>query len=266
MSSAPNFDLAQIMSENMMAKFAVFAGWVPGFSVHRLSGVQYVDCGMQSDTFNTVFGRPADVADIETVTRHYREEGKPAAWWLSGSSGESKEKLQQAGWEYDEYDVGMYLDPLGPFPAQLSALSRVEYCDTAERFQDFGRVLSSIFEPGNPVEAENVRALYQMAGEHHENLPDNLIQLVGYADEQPVSVATVYLTGNVAGIFDIATPEHRRNRGFGSEIFQQALRVARERGASACVLEASPDGLNIYKRQGFVPSGSFEVWNLPSRP
>lgn len=265
MGNSYDLYLAQ-MSNNMLAKFSVFAGRVPGVSVHHLGRIQYVDCGLQSDTFNTVFGWPADVVDIETVTRHYREEGKPAAWWLPCSSAEISDKLQRAGWAYEEYDVGMYLDPLVPLSAQLSSLSRVEYCDTAERFQDFGRVLSSIFEPGNPGEAENVRSIYQVAGEHRDKLPDDLIQLIGYADEQPVSAATVYLTGSVAGIFDIATPEHRRNRGFGSEIFQQALRVAHQRGANACVLQASPDGLNIYKRQGFVPSGSFEVWNLPCQP
>ncbi|MEU7649193.1 GNAT family N-acetyltransferase [Streptomyces huasconensis] len=266
MSNSHGPHLAQIMSDNMMAKFAAFAERLPDFCVYRLAGIQYVDCGLQSDTFNTVFGWPTDVDDIETVTRHYREQGNPAAWWLSGSSPETEEKLQRAGWVHEEYDVGMYLEHLVPLPGQLSAHSRVEYCDTAERFQDFGRTLSSIFEPENPVEAENVRAIYLLAGEHREELPGDLIQIVGYADEEPVSVATVYLTGNVAGIFDIATPKHRRNRGFGTEIFQQALRVAHQRGASTCVLQASPDGLNIYRKQGFVPSGSFTVWNLPCQP
>jgi hypothetical protein len=178
--------IMRCMSDNIKGKFSLLASQLPGMSVKSFNGIQYVDCGRQSDTFNTVFGMPSGADDIETITSYYRQKKIPAAWWLSGSPNEFREKFQQSGWVYEENEVGMQLDLGGQLVISQSVFSRIEFCDSAERFQDFG-----------------------------------------------------------------------------SEIFRQAVRAAQQRGAKTCVLQASPDGLNIYERHGFVSSGNFEVWNLP---
>lgn len=254
--------ISQCMSDNIKGKFSFLASQLPEMSVQQLNGLQYVDCGRQSDTFNTVFGMLSCKKEIEIITRYFRKNNRPAAWWFPSSPSEYREELYQAGWVHEENEVGMHLDLTAPLKVPEPVLSRIEYCDSMERFNDFGRVLSAIFEPGNTTEADNIKAIYQLTGEHSAELPNCLVQLVGYAGDEPVSTATVYLKDNVAGIFDIATPEAWRNRGYGSEMFYRALQVAQQRGAATCVLQASPDGLNIYKRFGFISSGNFEVWNL----
>lgn len=258
--------IARIMTNNIMGKFSFLAEQLPGMSVRHLNGIQYIDSGKQSDTFNTVFGTPSSHQDIQEITRYYRQNNRPAAWWFADLPAEYHKTLQEAGWVHEENDTGMYLSLTEGLAATESVsaevLSRIEYCDNLTRFRDFGQVLSAIFEPGNLPEAENIRTIYQLAGEHSAALPDNLIQLVGYHDNQPVSTATVYLQDKVAGIFDIATPESWRRRGFGSAMFHKALQVAQQQGAHTCVLQASPDGLHIYQKAGFTQAGHFEVWNL----
>lgn len=252
------------MSKNIAGKFSFLARQLPDMQVHYLNGLQYIDCGKRSDTFNTVFGTPTLPDDITRITRYYRLRNTPAAWWFAEPTTTIAALLEQEGWRHEENDVGMYLPLTVPISAcPKSELSRIEPCDSPARFRDFGQVLSAIFEPGNSVEAENIRAIYQIAGEHCTRLDEHLIQLVGYLGELPVSTATLYLKNNVAGIFDIATPNAFRRRGFGSEMFHRALQLAQQKKAKICVLQASPDGLNIYQKSGFKNGGNFEVWNLP---
>ena len=260
-----NSIIAQKMIDNIKGKFSFLANHLPDMSVQRLNKLQYVDSGTQSDTFNTVFGMPTYAYDIESITQHYRNENKPAAWWFAGSPIKYCEALQKAGWVYEENQVGMYLElPIMPVKPE-SVLSRVDYCDNKNICQDFGHVLSAIFEPGNTMEAENIRAIYNLVGAHNMGVSNHMIHLVGYFENEPVATATVYFKNNTAGIFDIATPEKWRNRGFGSEIFYQALQVAQQQGVTICLLQASPTGLNIYKKAGFNILENFEVWNLPGR-
>ena len=153
------------------------------------------------------------------------------------------------------------------FPSKLPGTAcpgfTIRGCRTPEDIQAFGQVLASIFEEGNPSEAENVRAIYARFSVVAVEAPTEMVLLNGFADGQAVASAAVFFTGKVAGIFDIATRPEHRGRGFGSAMFAAALHVAADAGARLAVLQASPDGLNIYQRAGFKPLGTFEVWNLP---
>lgn len=252
------------MVKNIAEKFAFLARQMPDMKVHCLNGLQYVDCGKRSDTFNTVFGTSESQEDITYITQYYRQQNKPAAWWVAESTMRVAALLEQAGWRHEEDDMGMYLPLTTPISTSpIRVLSCIQHCDSPPHFRDFGQVLSAIFEPDNSVEAENIRAIYKAAGEHCTCLDKGLIQLVGYLGEEPVSTATLYLKDDVAGIFDIATPEAFRRRGFGSEMFNYALQLAQQNRAEVCLLQASPEGLNIYRNSGFKSCGKFEVWNLP---
>lgn len=61
------------------------------------------------------------------------------------------------------------------------------------------------------------------------------------------------------GIYDIATKEEMRGRGFGSTMFNFLLQEAQKLKNMYCVLQASPDGINIYKRSGFQAIGKMTV-------
>ena len=257
--------IQETMTENIRGKFKYLASKCPGMLVHQLGTIQYVDCLADSDTFNTVFGRPESNAEAEAITTYYRNRTSPAAWWLSPENTDegTRKLLTSHGWSQEEREIGMFhLLPQALPEPEASALT-VTRCRTAGAHSVFGQVLASIFEDGNPSEAENVRAVYARAGEAASTAAMNdMVLLNGYEEGHPVATAAVFFTGDVAGIFDIATHPLKRNRGFGSVMFSAALQVASQEGAKLCVLQASPDGLTIYRRAGFSQLGVFEVWNL----
>lgn len=65
--------------------------------------------------------------------------------------------------------------------------------------------------------------------------------------------------GFVESEFDISTPAELRGRSYGSAITHFILQYARNSGARHAALQASPDGLNIYKRMGFRELCTFRV-------
>ncbi|KAF8818619.1 GNAT family N-acetyltransferase [Rickettsia endosymbiont of Cardiosporidium cionae] len=88
----------------------------------------------------------------------------------------------------------------------------------------------------------------------------NLRLFIGYVNDRPISTAGVFIT-DVAGIYDISTHPEMQNKGYGSAMFYTALKFALDNGLKEIVLQASEDGLGIYKRFGFEEICEFNVWS-----
>ncbi|MCG7409628.1 GNAT family N-acetyltransferase [Paenibacillus sp. ACRRX] len=73
---------------------------------------------------------------------------------------------------------------------------------------------------------------------------------VGEYNGEAVSIGSLLSTENSVGIYDIATRQEYRGKGLGSAMFHYLLEEAKRMSDGICVLQASPEGLGIYKRAG----------------
>ena len=73
---------------------------------------------------------------------------------------------------------------------------------------------------------------------------------LGFYEGEIVTVGSLICSKDSIGIYDIATKEGMRGRGFGSAMFN-LLQEAHKFKNTYCVLQASPDGINIYKNRDF---------------
>ncbi|KTD35191.1 GNAT family N-acetyltransferase [Legionella israelensis] len=256
-----NNELIKIrMENNMREKLAYIPARHPKMDVIEIGSTLVVNSALPSDTFNTAFGGQIDGSTAKRVFDYYREKNFPMAWWVGPSSQTeyTDETLQAAGFNHDEYDVGMVANLLSlpeySYPGQLE----IKQCETDADFNDFGEVLSSIFAP-YPEEAQVKRYYQQLHLVPAQDRPD-LKLFVGYINGKAVSTAGLFLT-DCAGIFDISTRPEERQKGYGTALFYRALEEAKSLGQQVSVLQASPDGLNIYKRFGFQQIGDFNVWS-----
>ena len=82
-----------------------------------------------------------------------------------------------------------------------------------------------------------------------------------------VAVATVEVTtaAGVAGIYNVSTLAHWRNRGFASALLRHVLVEARERGIHCSALQAAPGAVSIYRRLGFEAIGEVTEYKPVSR-
>ena len=69
-------------------------------------------------------------------------------------------------------------------------------------------------------------------------------------------------TKHLAGIFDmVVAPEHRR-KGMGTAMLNQLSEAAFNAGAEHLLLNATPDGQQLYKKRGFELIGKGQTWWL----
>lgn len=66
----------------------------------------------------------------------------------------------------------------------------------------------------------------------------------------------------LAGIFDVGVVPAARGHGVGEALIRTACAVARNHGARAVGLNATPDGERLYRRLGFVSAGTGQTWVL----
>jgi GNAT superfamily N-acetyltransferase len=67
----------------------------------------------------------------------------------------------------------------------------------------------------------------------------------------PIATSAVFVTGDVAGIYNVATVERYRGRGYGEALTWAAVDVGRRAGCAVAVLQATDMGLPVYERMGF---------------
>lgn len=64
-----------------------------------------------------------------------------------------------------------------------------------------------------------------------------------------------YLDGRVAGVYDMDVWPAFRRQGLGRALLRAGAAAAREAGAGALVLNATPDGERLYRSEGFTRVG-----------
>lgn len=244
---------------NLKSKLAYIASHCSTMKISTIEGIQIIDSGFPSDTFNAAYGTAYNQNLIKQVIEYYAERGYPFAWWFENSdmACDMADFLSSAGLNFDEDNVAMVCDLESS--CQVLAPNNglvIKKCETEEDFRNFGDLIANLFEP----KEENVQAYYK----HVATLPTrnmkNLELFVGYVDGEPVSTTALFKT-DVAGFYDISTKEELRCKGYGFAMLKHAMKVAYQQGLSTGVLQASPDGLRIYRQAGFKEVGNFQVWN-----
>ena len=89
--------------------------------------------------------------------------------------------------------------------------------------------------------------------------------LVACRDGVALSKADLHLHDGVAGIYGVVTDDTGRRLGLATAVTIAALGHAREAGATAAILHATPAAVGLYERLGFATVAEFEVWAEPDR-
>lgn len=82
---------------------------------------------------------------------------------------------------------------------------------------------------------------------------------IGCLPEMTVATGLLIESQDSYGIYDVMTRESDRGKGYGSEMFHFLLNQTKDK-QKPVVLQASDDGINIYKRFGFRDVGEMVVF------
>jgi GNAT superfamily N-acetyltransferase len=95
-------------------------------------------------------------------------------------------------------------------------------------------------------------------------LTDPSLELyVGYTDGVPVTAGAGYRTGDTIGIYNVATVENARRRGYGAAMTMRIVDDGLGAGCDTAVLQSSDMGYSVYERLGFRTVVRYRAWVEP---
>lgn len=72
-----------------------------------------------------------------------------------------------------------------------------------------------------------------------------------FVEGEPASTAALIVTDDIAGVYNVATPQPFRQRGLGEAVTRAAVVEGARRGCTLTTLQASEMGYPIYERMGY---------------
>ncbi|KXY47602.1 N-acetyltransferase [Bacillus toyonensis] len=255
----------QLLLDNFTFKISYIARLVQGMNVKETKDYIAVDCGLPADTFNIITLLNNNVTDrakqLNKEVEYYNQKKFPMCVWLwDEEQGQTiKSELLKFGLKEAEHSIAMVADlktisptidtPVGFTIQQASSLGQI---------QRFGKTLADLF--GTSEEGIHVQSFYNQISSFDLWNSENMKLYLGMYKDEVVTVGSLVCTKDSIGIYDIATQEEMRGRGFGSTMFNFLLQEAKKLKNTYCVLQASPDGINIYKKSGFQAVGRMTVF------
>lgn len=219
------------------------------------------DSGLPCDTFNKItrirLNKGCNFsARLKTLENFFQ--GRPFAWWLGPDTKPDNlgMELEQRGLRREEVSVGMNLDlsRLSARAPDTAAPLTVRPARSPSELAAYAALMAANWEPPDPY------VMQAYAGAEAALLAPRcpLRFVVGYVDGNAVCGAEFRLgPGPLAGVYGLVTPARHRRRGFASRLLWSALTRLRADGFTHATLQASEDGLRLYRRMGFQAYGDW---------
>jgi GNAT superfamily N-acetyltransferase len=238
--------LARLENDNMAEWLRISCGQVPGSVVREEGGVTAFGSGLPIPLCNQVVVTADDAAEagMTAAIRALRARGSPFYLVLRRGIDDRFGPLAIDLGLAHVADLlpGMAVHPIPPAVAVPEGHEIRRIADAAG-LADHIRTLAEGFEIPEPIVRPWVgEELWRRNG---------CAVYVGYTDGRPVTTGFGVRTGNTIGVYNIATLEMARRRGYGAAMTARVVADGAADGCDVAILQASEMGRPIYERLGF---------------
>ena len=244
----------ETVANNLRESFRVIAASRNAGEVRELPGVSIASAGVAFQMFNAAFLSGPVETEAELNRRvalasvHFNARGREWAYWLCEDwvAPKARRRIRavcgRLGLRHSVDLPGMAIDRLRPPEKTLPAVDvrRVTGGRTRDDFCGIGSVCFHV-----PI-------VWFTEVFDSDRVWDRFRAYVGYVDGQPVSTTAIVMSGEVLGVYNVATlPEHRR-QGYGEAVMRSAVSDARrDCGVERVILQSTTAGYRLYERMGF---------------
>jgi len=258
-------DQVSAVAENLLEALRFFGRARADAEIRDLPGVSLIFCGLNYAAFNAALqARPIDGDAhelgrlIDISAEHFHARSLRWTYWLcedylkQSLRREAPRVFKRHGLRQLTEAPGMYAECLAPAKRSLPSLDVRPVADEPTRGA-FAEVMSTAFEIPHSVSLSVYGAERAWKGTFQG--------YVGYSNGRAVTTTAAVITGDVIGLYSVATlPQHRR-LGFAEAIMREVVRQAQQtRGISRTVLQATSSGLSLYEAMGYRTVTSFNVF------
>jgi hypothetical protein len=259
-------ELAEAADANLVTHLSWVHRRVGGMRVQEDDELVIVDSGLPCDTFNVIARARLTPhtarSRVAAAVAYFRIVSRPFSWWVGPADrpADLGQILLAVGLEVAESELAMAadLDALDESAERPPGL-RIERARTPEQVGHYAAINAANWDPPDPA----VLRFCQAAVPVLLAADSPLWLYVGYLGDQPVAASELTVGGAVVGLYGISTRAPYRRRGFGTAMTLRPLVDARAAGYRTAVLQAAPDGVGVYARLGFAPTGRYTEYKPP---
>jgi GNAT superfamily N-acetyltransferase len=263
MDGETQLPILQAVEGNLLEAYE-HLGRALGAEFHHDSGLTYFFTGTPLPLCNGVVRASftASEADqrIQMVMDEATSRQVPMTWLLGPSSSPTdlEQRLAAQHWTPDEQVPGMYLELDRYEGVNVPDLPDLVISEVrnGDMMQTWLRVFCAGF--GLPEPVKNVFfGLFTKYG----FLPQSSVRyFLGTLGREAVGTTLLTFESGLAGLYAVATLPHARRKGIGSVMTHDAMLTARASGYTMGTLQATPMGLNIYRRLGWQECCLFKTY------
>ena len=202
---------------------------------------------------------------IREISTAFAARGTGFLWWVAPfhTPADLGARLLAAGLRFEGTAPAMAMDLAArPCDKALPAGLEIVPVRDASTLREFVGILAA--EMGVPEGRANPAAAHHAA--LLDAIPPTLAsetvprRYLGLLDGRPVATSCISIGGGSAGLYAVATLSDVRGRGIGRALTLAALEAGRTLGCRVGVLQASSDGLPVYRRIGFRTMFDYAVY------
>jgi GNAT superfamily N-acetyltransferase len=237
---------ARLENDNMAEWLRICCRQVPGSLVQTEGGVTAFGTGLPIPLFNQVVVTAADATDagMDAAIRALQARGAPFYLVLRRGIDDHFGSLAIDLGLAQVADLlpGMAVSPIPP-AVDVPEGHEIRRIADAAGLDDHVRTLAEAFEIPEPIVRPWIgEELWRRNG---------CAVYVGYSDGQPVTTGFGVRSGTTIGVYNIATLEPARRRGYGAAMTARVAADGAAEGCDVAILQASEMGRPIYERLGF---------------
>ena len=256
---------AHAVAENLLEALRFFGKARADAEIRDLPGVSLIFCGLNYAAFNAALQSGPLLGDaqelshlIKIASDEFDALSLRWTYWLCEDfltppvQRELSRVFKRHGLRHLTEAPGMYTERLTPASRPLPPLDIRPVADELTR-NAFANVMSTAFEIPHSISMSVYGSPRAWNGSFQG--------YVGYSNGRAVTTAAVVITGDVVGLYSVATlPQHRR-LGFAESIMRNVIEDARRsQGVSRMVLQATSSGLSLYEAMGYRSVTNFSVF------
>lgn len=245
--------ILQQIDENFMLHATKIPELTNNMSVIYLNNISYVDSSLSCDTFNIIHIRNGfNVTNHELTLsiNHFKKRNLDYCIWVNKENytGKLQAYIAELSLARKNEEIGMSLDLTKYKPIESDKHQNITKVDSTQNLRDYSTVIAANWNPPD----NNIMTYYELTSKQYLDEGNGVILLIYYEDAIPKATVELFASDKkTIGIYGLATLEDARGKGIGSALMTMALNKAKELNYQQAVLQASSDGIGIYKKLGF---------------
>ncbi len=249
------------VADNLLQALRFFGQARQDAEIRDVPGMTLIFCGLNYAAFNAaLLARPIEtdrnelVRSIQLAISQFDAKNLRWTYWLCDDflsqplRRESAHLFGMYGLRPLTEAPGMYAHGLAPPDRPLPPIALRDVADEPTRAA-FAEIMSNAFDIPQSVSDAVYGAERAWQGKFRG--------YVGYSNGMPVTTAAAMITGDVIGLYSVATLPRYRRLGFAEAIMRK---VIEQSGFERSVLQSTSSGFSLYEKMGYRAVTKFRVY------